>query len=92
MRKPREEFQELLGSNRGGVCFWKHFETHLYEDMATHQMHVPTSMCQANSFRVPLVRHPCYVLSTQVDSHVSMILICIREVEVSSLRRESGMS
>jgi hypothetical protein len=89
MRKLGKEFQELLGSDRGGLV---HFETHFYENMATHQMHVPTRMCQANSFRVPLIRHPCYVLSTQIDSHGSVILICIREVDVSSLRRESGLS
>jgi len=60
--------------------------------MAAHQMHVSTRTCQANSFRVPLVRHPSYVLLEQVDSHGSVILICIREVDVSNLRREGDLS
>ena len=67
---------------------WKRFETHLDENMAMRQMYVSTRTCQANSVRVPLVRHPCYVLSAQAGSHGSVILICIREVDVFKLRRK----
>jgi hypothetical protein len=90
MRKPSKEFQELLGSDREVWC-WKHFETQFYKDMATYQIH-DLLVCAKQIRFVPLVCHHCYVLSTPVDWHGNVILICIREVDVSNLRRESDLS